>query len=391
MTPTIQIFQGDCRAILAKLPAESVQTCVTSPPYYALRNYNGPPLIWGQADCDHDFVQSRRYTEQSAASARGESFHEAGPENSKRLKEARWRTDSTCAKCGAWKGQLGLEPTPEMFVTHLVEVFRHVWRVLKPDGTLWLNLGDSYAQSGGSNAGLKVKGEGLKQKDLIGIPWMTAFALRASGWYLRSDIIWSKPNCMPESVTDRVTRSHEYIFFLSKSDQYFYDAAAIRNPPSEALIKQIEQGYNGQATKDFIGTGVQDASETKSRIINGYRKRVDKQRGHSRRHEDFNDRWDAMTKEEQMLCGSNKRSVWTVAPANYPGAHFATWPPELIKPCILAGSPAGGTVLDPFAGSGTTGEVAIEYGRNFIGCELNDEYMPLIKDRLKQPGLMLVK
>lgn len=337
-----QIIQGDCRTSLAQIPDNSVNCCVTSPPYWGLRDYGVD-------------------------------------------------------------GQIGREKSPEEYVVALVAIFREVKRVLREDGTLWLNLGDSYASSwpcsrinsigNGSLPNGKPAArpprmpDGLKEKDLIGIPWMVAFALRADGWYLRSDIIWAKPNCMPESVTDRPTRSHEYIFLLTKSRKYFYDAAAIRNPPSPELIQQIEQGYNGHATKDFLGVGVQDASATKSRIIDGYRKKIDKQRGHSRRHDGFNDRWDALTRAEQMLCGSNKRSVWTIAPANYADAHFATFPPDLIKPCILAGCPAGGTVLDPFAGSGTTGEVATEYWRNFIGIELNPDYIPMIEQRLKQPGL----
>lgn len=330
-----QIIQGDCRTSLAQIPGASVNCCVTSPPYWGLRDYGV-------------------------------------------------------------EGQVGREKSPEEYVAALIAIFREVKRVLRDDGSLWVNLGDSYANGGNGGGGSYARDGlhgadkniaartgslrcpiGYKAKDLIGIPWMVAFALRADGWYLRSDIIWAKPNCMPESVTDRPTRSHEYIFLLTKSRKYFYDADAIRNPPSPELIQQIEQGYNGHATKDFIGVGVQDASATKSRIIDGYRKKVCKQRGSS------------LTRDEQMLCGSNKRSVWTVAPANYADAHFATFPPDLIKPCILAGCPVGGTVLDPFAGSGTTGQVATEYGRSFIGIELNPDYIPMIKQRMKQPGLAI--
>jgi len=404
---TCSVICGHSLQVLRGIPDGCVDTCVTSPPYWNLRDYKGEPQIWdGAADCEHEFVESRRYTENGASKGSGEAFSEAGPENAKRLKEARWRVDGKCGRCGAWRGQLGLEPTPEMFVDHMVQIFREVRRVLRREETLWVNLGDSYAAGGRGGGGSYMaerrawsdkensKGwrsapPGLKGKDLVGIPWMLAFALRADGWFLRSDIIWAKPNCMPESVTDRPTRAHEYIFLLSKSAKYYYDAAAIRNPPSPELIKQIEEGYNGHATKDFIAEGVQDASATKSRIIEGCRKRIDKQRGHSRRHAGFNDRWDSLSKEEQMLCGSNKRTVWTVAPANYTDAHFATYPPDLIKPCILAGSPPGGLVLDPFAGSGTTGQVAIENGRRFLGIELNPDYIPMIKARLKQPGLPL--
>lgn len=344
MKPIIII--GDCRTALKEIPDESIQCCVTSPPYWGLRNY-------GHED------------------------------------------------------QIGLEPTPQAYVETMREVFKEVWRVLRDDGTLWLNLGDMFSGGGkGGNPGhsphikqrtnagsLSVRGvkrNGLKPKDLIGIPWRVAFALQSDGWYLRSDIIWAKPNPMPESVQDRPTRSHEYIFLMSKSARYYYDAAAIREPASPDLIKQVEEGYNGKAIKDYLTASVQDASATKSRIINGARKRIDKQRGHSRRHDGFKDTWDALTPQEQALLGSNKRDVWTVAPANYKEAHFATFPPDLIKPCILAGSRPGDIVLDPFAGSGTTGSVALEYGRRAVLIELNPEYAAMMEARTNiTPGLAL--
>jgi DNA modification methylase len=204
------------------------------------------------------------------------------------------------------------------------------------------------------------------------------------GWYLRQDIIWSKSNPMPESVRDRCTKAHEYIFMLTKSARYFYDADAIKNPPSPDLLKQVAEGYNGSSTKEFANGGAQDASETKARIIKNARKKIDKQRGHSRRHAGFNERWDAMTREEQQMLGSNKRSVWSVATRPYRGAHFATFPPELIRPCIKAGCPAGGVVLDPFGGSGTTGQVSMEEGRRSILIELNPAYGELISERLRK-------
>jgi DNA modification methylase len=192
---------------------------------------------------------------------------------------------------------------------------------------------------------------------------------------------------MPESVTDRPTRAHEYIFLLSKSPKYYYDHEAIRETPSLALVKQVEEGYNGHAIKDYLKMGVQDASATKSRIISNARKRIDKQRGHSRRHAGFNDKWDALTPAEQALLGRNKRSVWTVAPANFAESHFATFPTKLIEPCILAGSKAGDVVLDPFAGSGTTGEVALTLGRKAVLIELNPDYIKMIEKRCTiQPG-----
>ena len=344
MSDSLTILSGDVSAMLPLLPEQSVHCVVTSPPYWGLRDYGAP-------------------------------------------------------------GQIGLEKTPVEYVAAVVAVFRQVWRVLRDDGVLFLNIGDSYANDGkwggrtggkhckalhGSPVGRTKKLTGLKPKDLIGIPWRVAFALQSDGWYLRSDIIWSKPNPMPESVTDRPTRAHEYIFLLTKSQRYYYDAAAIREPAKESTIRQVLDGYNGQASKDFEANGFQDASATKKRVINGLRKRVDKQRGHSRRHAGFNDRWDSMTKEEQQLLGSNKRSVWTVATAIFREAHFATFPPDLIKPCILAGCPVGGTVLDPFGGSGTTGAVALELGRKAILCELNPDYVEMIKRRCNvTPGLAL--
>lgn len=342
---TFTIYNEDCLEALKKMAAESVHCCVTSPPYFGLRDYGV-------------------------------------------------------------KGQIGLEETPDQYVARLVEVFREVKRVLRKDGTLWLNLGDSYAGGGNGGGGSfaidGVRGAklgvdknkalrkgsrgtvGCKAKDLIGIPWMVAFALRADGWYLRQDIIWSKPNPMPESVRDRCTKAHEYIFMLTKSPRYFYDAAAIRNPPSPALILQVEQGYNGADTKDFGESLAQSASGTKSRIIESMRARVDKQRGHSRRHAGFNGRWDKLTREEQQALGSNRRSVWTVATKPFKGAHFATFPKDLIVPCIKAGCPSGGVVLDPFAGSGTTGEVALALERSAVLVELNPEYVTLIRQRLEK-------
>lgn len=348
----VTILSGDCQEVLPSLPDESVNCCVTSPPYWGLRNY-------GHAK------------------------------------------------------QIGQEKTPELYVEALRSVFAEVKRILRPDGTLWLNIGDSYANGGNGGGGSFAQNgnkgadlladknvaartgllrcpKGYKPKDLIGIPWMVAFALRAGGWYLRSDIIWAKPNCMPESVTDRPTRSHEYIFLFSKSKRYYYDSEAIKEPPSPALLKQIAEGYNGHATKGFGEGKAQHASATKTRVIDGYRKRIEKQRGHGRRHDGFSDRWDNLTKAEQQACGANKRDVWTVSPANYPGAHFATYPPELIKPCVLAGCPSGGTVIDPFGGSGTTGQVALELGRKAILIELNPSYADLIANRTNiTPGLKL--
>lgn len=329
-----ELYTGDCLEILRMLPEDSAQTCITSPPYFGLRDYG------------HD-------------------------------------------------GQIGQEPTPDAFVSALVNVFREVKRVLRDDGTLWLNLGDSYAaQRGGTHqpaetlaggkGGIADDGKrvnrsrldgynptrnasaiGLKHKDLIGIPWRVALALQADGWYLRQDIIWSKPNPMPESVKDRCTKSHEYIFMLSKSARYYYDHAAIKEPAIySGITGQDESGYKG------------------AQAFGGKHGKTDKQRGHSRRHAGFNDRWEAMTKAEQCSGMRNKRSVWEVPTRPYAGAHFATFPPDLIRPCVMAGCPAGGVVMDPFSGSGTTGEVALQEGRKYLGIELNPEYQQMAISRI---------
>jgi DNA modification methylase len=311
----INIHTGDCLQTLKTLESESVHTCVTSPPYFGLRDYG------------HD-------------------------------------------------GQIGLEETPEAFVTQLVEVFREVRRVLRKDGTLWLNLGDSYARQAGDDStknpdsGLKTgrtgrakelfqtgcnkPPQGLKPKDLIGIPWRVAFALQADGWYLRQDIIWHKPNPMPESVKDRCTKAHEYIFLLSKSPKYYFDADAIKEPCSENnvndFLKRKTLNNNGK------GKGTYDEARpdlTRSRECH-------------------------MPKDFKR----NRRSVWTVTTKPFKGAHFATFPPDLIEPCVIAGAPVGGTVLDPFSGAGTTGLVSAIHGRNYIGCELNPEYAEMSKTRI---------
>lgn len=361
----VTIYNGDALEVLQSLPDESVQCCVTSPPYWGLRDY-------GVA------------------------------------------------------GQLGLEATPEAYVERMVSIFREVKRVLREDGTLWLNLGDSYAgggRGGGSqdckqrtNEGSLIaptpmtafrpgagradivdeRGQrnrngigpvkGIKPKDLIGIPWMVAFALRADGWYLRSDIIWAKPNPMPESVMDRPTRSHEYLFLLTKRPRYYYDADAIKEPASESSIERWSQDIDSQEGSHRANGGMKTNGTMKA--VGG--PRSEKQRGHSRRHDGFNDRWDQMERDEQCSGMRNKRDVWTVPPAAYKEAHFATFPPDLIKPCILAGSRPGDTILDPFFGSGTTGLVATELGRKCIGIELNPDYCTMAVNRTNTtPGLYL--
>lgn len=286
-----KIYNMDCMDGLKQLSDNSIDTCITSPPYWGLRDY------------EED-------------------------------------------------GQIGLEETLNEYIDKLVAVFREVKRVLKPVGTLWLNLGDSYAGSGKGvwknpknvkeNYIPKSKHNGktgLKPKDLIGIPWRIAFALQADGWYLRSDIVWEKPNAMPESVTDRPTRAHEYIFLFSKNQKYYYDHEAIKEPC-----------VNGDPNPPRGSKGVL-GNENQGRRIE--------------------------SAKAELLLTRNKRSVWTVAAAQFKEAHFATFPPKLIEPCILAGCPVDGVALDPFMGSGTTAQVALELQRNFMGFEINKEYIEI--------------
>lgn len=300
MTPTWQVLIGDVRTRLADLPDGSVQCVVTSPPYWALRDYGVD-------------------------------------------------------------GQIGMEATPDAFVAELVAVFREVRRVLAKDGTLWMNLGDSYlAQQGNgfngqkrldhANRNVKVqRPAGMKPKDLAGIPWMVALALRADGWYLRSDIIWSKPNPMPESCTDRPTKAHEYIFLLAKSERYYYDAAAI----AEMSAYVGEQAGICRGTKRRATAMGREPSGNEVPGANWIQPDT-----------------------------RNARSVWTITTQPYPDAHFATFPEAIPERCIKAGSRLGDTVLDPFTGSGTTGQVAVRLGRSFIGVELNPQYAELARKRI---------
>lgn len=350
----VKILTGDARIVIPTLPDCSVNCCVTSPPYWGLRDYG-------------------------------------------------------CV------GQIGLEQSPENYVAEMVAVFREVKRVLKDDGTLWLNLGDSYARMQEGNvpngktpdcvpafmAG-RVKNAGLKPKDLVGIPWRVAFALQADGWYLRQDIIWSKPNPMPESVTDRCTKSHEYIFLLSKSAKYYYDAAAIAEPVTQSSIDRLSQpnleqqaGSNrvpgktngpmkavGAGRKSWKGSAFHDGKNAENHPNVGRNRESPFIHGNRPGRDDEGR---ACNNPEQET--RNKRSVWTVTTQPYKEAHFATFPPALIRPCILAGCPVGGTVLDPFGGSGTTGEVAEMEGRNSILIELNPKYVKLAEKRTAQGGL----
>ena len=353
---------GDNRQTMRRWAEEGVkvQTCVTSPPYYGLRDYGTGTWVGGDPECSH-----KRDSKHSDKTITGHSNLDLV------VGDAIYRT--SCLKCGAVREdlQLGLEETPEEYVANMVDVFRHVRNIMSDDGTLWLNIGDSYYNyRGGSQAFVKQSVantdqdlpdhsptrnnvlDGLKSKDLIGIPWMLAFALRADGWYLRQDIIWHKPNPMPESVQDRCTKAHEYIFLLSKSPKYYYDIDSIKEEMiGKPHAPKNKANKNDGHLRNDVGTG-----------------RMEKVWG-----------------ESGM---ANKRSVWTVTTKPYAGAHFAVFPSDLIEPCILAGAPTGGIVLDPFMGSGTTAQVAQNLGRQYMGCELNLSYKELQDQRLAQESFV---
>jgi DNA modification methylase len=388
---------GDCRATMRRWKEQGIkaQTCVTSPPYYGLRDYGTAKWEDGDVDCEHSISMPTKWNDPKRGTSvlRPETAHRGG-------------TSTHCHKCGATRvdSQLGLEETPEEYIKAMVEVFRCVWDVLEDDGTLWLNIGDSYARNGGGveskmntvhKMGVGQKAtylaggmqsinkvpDGLKSKDLIGIPWMMAFALRADGWYLRQDIIWHKPNPMPESVQDRCTKAHEYIFLMSKSQKYYYDAEAIAEPAQYWGERDRTDGkYHNE------GTGLNP-----HRGLTGVK--ADPRAGKGRiAYEGKRTEGNISGGQESFVSISetrNKRSVWTVTTKPYAGAHFAVFPSDLIEPCILAGAPVGGVVLDPFMGSGTTGQVAQNLGRQYIGCELNIDYKPLQDKRLAQQSLIL--
>lgn len=350
-----ELHYGDALLVLPTLAAESVQCCVTSPPYWGLRDYGTAKWEGGDPACVHG-VQRWDGPKQTQGAMSGHA--------SKANRLAR----RECV-CGAKRTdvQIGMEGTPTEYVARLVEVFREVRRMLRDDGVLWLNLGDSYSNIGkwgGRTSGKHARGlhgghqtssqahggkiEGLKPKDLLLMPARVALALQADGWYVRSDVIWAKPNPMPESVKDRPTRSHEHIYLLSKSADYYYDADAIAEP------------FVGKNDHDRTG-GIYAAPGQPEH--NG---RADGSRGTYR------------------AVGRNRRDVWTITPKPYKGAHFAVFPPELPRFCILAGSRIGDVVLDPFSGSGTTGAVAERLGRKFVGIDLNEEYRELAERRIAE-------
>lgn len=329
---SFEIVIGNALDVLKSRPAESINCCVTSPPYWGLRDYKVP-------------------------------------------------------------GQIGLEPTPELYVEHIVQIFQEVRRVLREDGTCWINLGDSYASKpfydgdtfdpkwkqarnrGRNNGPNRQAIDGLKPKNLIGIPWRVAFALQADGWYLRSDIIWSKPNPMPESVTDRPTKAHEYIFLLSKSAKYFYEADAIREPQADRTAPRLLRAHSGyEPPGQSRHSGILSARHNFKR--------------ESKEAENLNGgglKQHRMERDPTAATGfRNKRSVWTISTCPTPEAHFATYPIDLVEPCILAGCPKDGIVLDPFCGAGTTGLACLKHGLNFLGIELNPDFVEIAHSRARK-------
>ena len=328
-----EIRVGNNLDLLKEMPDQSVNCVVTSPPYWGLRDYGTGEWEGGDEDCDH--VANPNATKKFG----NEEFNKNCP--AREMTKTKGYYEDVCPKCGAVRtdNQLGQEDTPEEFAENLVELFREIRRVLKDDGTVWLNIGDTY---------------GYPPKNLVGIPWRVAFALQDDGWILRQDIIWHKPNPMPESVKDRCTKSHEYIFLLTKNKKYYYDNEAILEPISEVSIKRAEYGWDC------------DRPSTKNASMGGDGIHVEK-----------------MGTRFVNPKGKNKRSVWSVTTKPFKGAHFAVYPPQLIEPCILAGCPDGGVVLDPFSGSGTTGVVALNNNKNYIGIELNPEYATISHERIK--------
>lgn len=476
-----RVLQGHITDVLRTLPEESVQCVVTSPPYWGLRAYKTAPQVWGGDPLHQHAWDHRRYYIEGGggAGSSAEAFSQPGQANAQRIKEARWREDDTCS-CGAWRGELGLEPTPELYVQHLVEVFREVRRVLRKDGTLWLNMGDSYAGSAqgwskdkvyagakqATNEGSITRSwiedygysrppgyissrqpNGLKPKDLVGVPWRVAFALQADGWWLRSDIIWAKPNPMPESVTDRPTKAHEYIFMLTRSERYYYDQEAVREPFTDATVKRVmQQTFHTQkgGPKDGL-----NPNRSCRRALENLRKQFDSSHGGG--GTSFIGHSGAYKADGTPIgnpSGRNPRTVWTIPTQPFRGAHFATFPERLVEPCIKAGTSERGccatchaplvrviersralqhdserqtvesgrgatadrskhapprtirevgwlpscscggepvpcTVLDPFCGSGTTGVVAVRFQRAFIGIELNSDFVGMANRRIQ--------
>jgi DNA modification methylase len=450
-----RIYLGSSLDVLKAMPDQSVHMCVTSPPYWGLRDYDTEPEVWdGDSSCDHVWGEGKKVSTGHNDGDRPQlsrGSYNGGGEDKYYVGKQEGSQGQFCQHCNAWRGSLGLEPTPELFVQHIVQIFSELKRVLRDDGTLWLNFGDSYTSGGRkvqTNDSIGSRGPvpegyrspqppGLKPKDLVGVPWRVAFALQADGWYLRSDIIWNKPNPMPESVTDRPTKSHEYLFLLTKSQKYFYDAEAIKEPVTGNSHPR-GHGVNPKAMSSWKTPDGWDTSIGKGH--HGQFHRDGREKGKTGYKVKQNPSFSAAVSE--LVENRNKRTVWTIPTHPMPEAHFATFPPKLIEPCILAGTSekgcctecgaqrvrvvekeygedtsstnhiAGGdvtigqgwegfqrrgevkskttgwipgcecgkepipcTTIDPFFGSATTGIVSYKHGRKFIGIELSKTYL----------------
>jgi DNA modification methylase len=401
----LTVYCGDVRAELAAVPADSVQTVVTSPPYYSLRDYGIPPTVWGDPSdpTQHIHEWGLSATRQSGGVYLGKNRwqHQFNGRDEEQPGDRRQRLEEpfrvaghpdiaagSFCECGAWLGALGLEPTLEQYVEHVVEVFRAVRRVLRSDGTLWLNVGDSYAS----------QEQGLKAKDRMLVPARVAVALQADGWWLRDEIVWHKPNPMPSSITDRTTPAHEMVYLLTKRARYFYDADAIREEvtgnahPSGG--RDVPAGWNAASFEQGAGRGARTAANNPRVKVPGGWDVTKGEGGHGSIHR--GGRTAATYRDKTTVApnarglrqapepgepnafhplGRNKRSVWTIATQPYPEAHFATFPEALVEPMILAGSKPGDVVLDPFGGSGTVAMVANRLGRKAVHVDLSEEYI----------------
>ena len=367
--PWVDVFNGNCLDILAELPAESVQACVTSPPYWGLRRYDGQQdYIWGNhSGCEHEWLDQSYVRNDDQTAGVKQKTNAGSVDRDVAIQHHQ------CLKCQAWKGAYGLEPETEMYIEHTIEILRAIKRVLKKDGIVWWNIGDSYAGSGkaGNNPdyygkhkefgkpsshierfGLSgIVPRGLKPKDLCLIPFRVAIAAQQDGWYVRSVIIWSKPNPMPESVKDRPTESHEYIFLLTKSHKYYFDMEAVREPARDW----------GDRDRAKYRMGTDDPLLKHHGLVKG----------------DF------------ASIGRNIRSVWEITTHRYSGAHFATFPEEIPKRCILASTKPSDVVLDPFGGSGTTGKVAKQLGRKAILIDTSAKYCDMQISRIQAVSIPL--
>lgn len=415
---SVRILIGDVRARLAELPDDSVDCVVTSPPYWGLRDYGTAAWDGGSPECDHQLRIAS--PDPKALSKPGQNGRPPkGEEISRQV-----------CRCGAVRRdfQIGLEPSWQTHVETIADVFEDVRRVLKPEGTLWLNYGDSYATSVNGRTAADTKATGnddrtfrdkpfstvggvLKPKDLCGIPWRVAFALQERGWWLRQDIIWSKPNPMPESIRDRCTKAHEYLFLLSKRERYYFDQESFAEPVAEATIARLSQDVESQAGSDRVPGKTNGPMKAVGRRPKAWDEDMGSNRtlvaGYERQ---LGSKGSETPGEVRSSAGArmgrgagwrddpsttpltrNRRSVWTVNTQPFSEAHFATFPPALIEPCILAGCPVGGTVLDPFFGAGTTGLVADRLGRNCIGIELNPEYAAMAERRIAGDSPMFAK